>query len=472
MPPQLALSICTGFVVWLLFLDNKQSKDVSAAIWIPTIWLLIMASKPLALWFDVMAEDMQSGSPIDRNVFLILLTVGLIILAKKKFEWFNELRANPFLLLLLGYMFISILWSDIPMSSFKQWIRELIAVVMSFIIASEKKPQYAIQCIIRRLSYIVIPYSYLVIHYFPIYGREYNRWTGELMWCGVATQKNGLGLICLTAALYIIWSMTHKKDGYESTSTRYQKYLDVSILLLALWLMGGPQHNLTYSVTSNATLFLGIMTICYIRWLKKRNITIGSKTLLIIITIIIIYGTITPFIGRLALFDITTAVGRDATLTGRSEIWERLMPYAIDRIIMGHGYGGFWTDQMREKTASHAHNGYLDIILNMGILGIALFTLFILACCKRAYREIFINMDWGAYFIGYIVMAVFHNIAESSSVGLTGKLSAIILFMAVASTKENYMNREDSKASRARVIYRNKGADKKYIKNMMLYRNT
>ena len=76
-----------------------------------------------------------------------------------------------------------------------------------------------------------------------------------------------------------------------------------------------------------------------------------------------VYGTVTPFIGKLSLVDISSTFGRDETLTGRSEIWATLVPFAMKRPILGHGFGGFWTDARREIiAASHGHNGYLDAV--------------------------------------------------------------------------------------------------------------
>lgn len=55
MPPSLALLICVGFVLFLLRLE-RQSLGVSAALWIPTLWLLLTSSKPLAMWFSASQE--------------------------------------------------------------------------------------------------------------------------------------------------------------------------------------------------------------------------------------------------------------------------------------------------------------------------------------------------------------------------------------------------------------------------------
>jgi len=83
MLPILALLICTIFVLFMLRLERKQAPEVSLALWVPTIWILLIASKPLGVWFEA-GGDMESGSPLDRIIFLVILFLGLMILATRR----------------------------------------------------------------------------------------------------------------------------------------------------------------------------------------------------------------------------------------------------------------------------------------------------------------------------------------------------------------------------------------------------
>src|SRR6266403_3747336 len=113
MPPPLALLLCTIFVAFLLRLDRKQEFRVSHVLWVPTIWLCYIASKPLGIWFGSQG-DTESGSVLDRTFQIALFTVGWIILARRRFDWGRALKNQPWLLVLVSYMLISVLWSDIP----------------------------------------------------------------------------------------------------------------------------------------------------------------------------------------------------------------------------------------------------------------------------------------------------------------------------------------------------------------------
>jgi len=418
----------------MLRLERKQAPEVSLALWVPTIWILLIASKPLGVWFEA-GGDMESGSPLDRIIFLVILFLGLMILAKRRLNLSKFIRENIWLMILIGYMLVSIIWSDIPYISFKRWNRELIAIVMALIIFTEPMPRQALQSIFRRTTYILIPFSYFIIHYFPEYGREYNRWSGELSWIGVATQKNGLGRICLFAAFFLIWTFIRRRQGKYVPTTKYQTFSEVFMLILTFWLMGGPSHNLSYSVTSNIALIVGLTSLIGLFWMKERGIILGPSVLMVTTAFIIVYGSITPFVGKLSLMDVSSTFGRAESLTGRSDIWAALIPYAMQKPLLGYGYGGFWTNTMVEIFhVNHSHNGYMEIILNIGVLGLLLFGIFLISCNRKAQREMTRDYDWGCFFICFLLMSLVHNITECSIARFTGALSAFLLFITVSST--------------------------------------
>jgi O-antigen ligase len=76
------------------------------------------------------------------------------------------------------------------------------------------------------------------------------------------------------------------------------------------------------------------------------------------------------------------AVGRDASLTGRIPLWQTLWPFARQRLLLGWGYAGFFNADVKEMQyiwkiiewkAPNAHNGYLDIMLQIGVIGLGLY---------------------------------------------------------------------------------------------------
>lgn len=429
MSQTLALSFCIMFVIFMLWLDHKQSPQLSLTLWIPTIWLLLIGSKPLGIWFDSGGATVEEGSTLDRIFLTILLCVGLIILTKRRIRWKYLLQDNIWLLLLISYMFISIIWSDILFVSLKRWIKEFILIIMAFLAATEPDPRKALESIFRRTIYILIPFSYVLIHYFGQYGRIYVHREGILMWTGVTLHKNCLGQLCLFAVLFLIWEILRRLQGKSAPAVKYQTHIEALLIIVTFWLMGGPEHVFSYSTTSFVSLFLGLMILFSFFVMKQRAFSTFQRAFAVMIIFVIFYGTITPFIGNLSIIDISQWFGRSETLTGRSTIWALLVPLALEKFSLGYGYGGFWTTETRElSSVSQAHNGYLDTILNVGFLGLLLVTIFLFSTCRKAQRTSLQDSDWGALWLSYLLVIVVHNISESSIASFSNFLTALLVF--------------------------------------------
>jgi len=390
-----------------------------------------MATKPLGYWFGVKAD--AEGSPLDRAVLSGLLCLGLFMLGRRKLGWSRAIREHPWLMLLIGYMLASILWSDIPYISFKRWIRELLAVVMAFLILTERDPRQAVQSILRRTVYILIPFSALLIQYFPNYGRQYHRWSGELMWIGVTLQKNGLGRLCIISAFFLIWTLVRRSQGRDIPGGKFHTHADVFILIITLWLLKGPPGF--YPATATVALAVGLAMLFSLLWMKRHKIYLGTNTLMAIVVFVIGFGVVTPFVGGVRVAGVSSSLGRDETLTGRTDIWAALVPNVERQPILGCGFGGFWTPKNRDLyDIGEAHNGYLEVLLELGFGGILLFAMFLLSFCRGAQRELIYDFDWASLCICYLLMSLFHNVAESSINSFTSHLTAVNLFLAVSST--------------------------------------
>ncbi|MCZ7636123.1 MAG: hypothetical protein M5U12_08860 [Verrucomicrobia bacterium] len=171
MPPPLALLLCTSFVLFLLRIERRQAADagVTGAVWIPTLWMLLIASKPLGIWFGI-GGDAESGSSLDRVVLSGLGVAGVMVLARRHFDAVDALRQNQWLVALLVFMLLSTLWSDITFIAIKRWVRQALVVIMALLILSEPNPRLALESLLRRSIYILIPFSILLIKYYPALG--------------------------------------------------------------------------------------------------------------------------------------------------------------------------------------------------------------------------------------------------------------------------------------------------------------
>jgi O-antigen ligase len=117
--------------------------------------------------------------------------------------------------------------------------------------------------------------------------------------------------------------------------------------------------------------------------------------------------------------DLLKTMGRDPTLTGRTEIWHLVI--GMDRNpILGTGFESFWLGKRLEYIwniywwhPNEAHDGYLEVYLNLGWVGIAFLGMLIVSCylrvvaaCRRAPE--------GSLLLAYFVVTATYNLTEAA----------------------------------------------------------
>jgi len=197
----------------------------------------------------------------------------------------------------------------------------------------------------------------------------------------------------------------------------------------------GSAYSATALVSSAAALvvYLALQAVKKSGWRSVNNILIFAMIFLILL------GVLTFFTGGAAVGSFSTYLGRNRTLTDRTTIWAFLLPIALQKPIFGRGFEAIYTARARDTyrlgdfVITEAHNGYLDVMLGLGFVGIILTALFILSSCRKAHRVLSYNYEWGALWISFLVAALVHNISESSIQTFQSQLTAVILFFSVSS---------------------------------------
>lgn len=411
MPPNIALALCILLITYVFVLDFKQKSDLSSALWVPLIWMIISGSRPVSYWLSgesvVGTEiDYTAGDPISRVCLLILIFAGIFILSKRKIEWPEILKSNSWIITLYLYMAISIIWSDFPQVSFKRWIRAIGDIIMVLVVLTDHDPLEAIKRMFRRFAYVIIPFSIICNKYFPSIGVSYSS-SGIAMWSGVTTHKNALGLVSCVSASFFLWELMPPRR-------RDSLIIDIVLLAMSLYLLFSGKN---YSATAIVIFFIGIGTFIVLSKSKSNPEHLTRNLVLIILPFLFIitfaYEFIFPFI--------TSATGRDMTLTGRTDIWRELIPIGSLSSILGTGYGGFWignlTHDLWDKfggAPTQAHCGYLDVWLQLGWVGLTILVLLIFFTYKILIKDFKYNFEFCRLRITLFTMILIHNITETS----------------------------------------------------------
>jgi len=274
----------------------------------------------------------------------------------------------------------------------------------------------------------------------------YGRWSGAETWVGVTTQKNALGRLVLLAAFFLIWVLVTKYHRKFVTASKYQTHADVSVLILTLLLLSGPGGH--YSATAIVSLTAGLATFAGLLWMRKRHMILGPRVFPVILMIIIGIGILQPFMGGSSVVGAASTLGRNVTLTGRTDIWASLVPDVMKNPIQGVGFGGFWTRANREAhDIGEAHNGYLDVVLELGFLGVLFVVIFFLTSCRKAQKVMALDYELGSFWICFMLMVVIHNITESTINSFTTSLTSVVLFLTICGARAAETIREGVGAS-------------------------
>jgi len=132
-----------------------------------------------------------------------LLAIGILIL--RSFNWGDFVARNVALVAFVSFALVSVLWSDFPLVSFKRWFRDLGNYIVILVVLSDPRPLEAVHTLLRRLCYLLIPLSILLIKYYSYLGRAYSEWTGAAEYIGAMTSKNMLGVVCLISGIFFFW---------------------------------------------------------------------------------------------------------------------------------------------------------------------------------------------------------------------------------------------------------------------------
>jgi exopolysaccharide production protein ExoQ len=420
MPPTIAVGVWLVSLILLLCYDPARDPKTSAALWVPLIWFSFVGSRNPSQWLSsgiiiVQAQNMQEGNPVDRIIFSALIAFSIAILTTRSFPWARFLRQNVALVVLVAFELMSATWSDFPLISAKRWIRDLDNYLVVLVILSDPRPLQAVRSVLRRLSYLLVPLSILLIKYFPVMGKQYERFSGAASFVGAGTSKNMLGAICLVSGIFFFWDTMTRWPERKQRRTKRILLVNVVFLAMTMWLM-----RLAASTTSDVCLVLGcaVVAAAHTKIFRRRPRLLKALAPVAFgLYLIMFFGL--GMQGQLA-----SAVGKDPTLTDRTKIWAFVLSMHTNPLI-GTGYQTFWLGPRLVWfwTMAHlgglneAHNGYLELYLELGLIGDALLIVFLISSYRQICRRLSSHFALTVFGMAAWIMIVFYNMSEAAFEG-------------------------------------------------------
>jgi O-antigen ligase len=313
-----------------------------------------------------------------RLIWLPVYAVTLGLIATRA-RYLMRILPGVFMIgVLIGWCYVSHIWSLDGSVSTRRTIAVAFTSLFGLYLASRYEGRQLVQIIALSFALLTAG-SYFVCIFVPSLGVHNDINAGD--WKGLWYEKNQM------AAYMVLGFIATLASAYLSPERR-KAWIGLAVMIFLLVVMSRSKTSLMACLACVAAYPVilalqkgGVISIVFV-WLSASFALLG--------------GTLFMVAPEL-LFK---ALGKDPTLTGRTEIWASLMRLSDKHPWLGYGYKAFWLpDSVPAKVVrmeTHwdvpsAHNGWLDLLIQLGWVGVILFGACLLAgffCALFRYARV------------------------------------------------------------------------------------
>jgi len=371
--------------------------------------ILLISFRPFSM--PVAPDGPQAGDTVNQLGFGLVGAIALAALAM--FADPRKLMRLVSLgwLLMFGLLLASAFVSPDPGTAIRGVMLTLIGVLAIVAVLALPQDADGYSVMLLTVAFIVIVVSYAGVVLLPnlgTHGVDVSEPQNSFLWRGVFTHKNIAGPVM---ALFAFGGIYLWRRGWRVSGA--------VIALLALFFVAHTGSKTTVALVPFAMLLVIGPGVFGIRGLAP----------LMILAIQVVFALFT--IGTVLfepLHQIVLKFSVDPTFTGRTSIWAFAVEALHSRPWIGFGYESFWgTDRVKEaahpyyldwdvRGIVHGHNGYLDITLSMGLIGLicAIFVIIIMPLVNymrcRPTRE---NLLLADFFLMFVFFGTLNAMLES-----------------------------------------------------------
>ena len=392
----------------------------------------------------ILTQGASEGDGVDMASFnlsliakisLLIYFCAFLLLVLRWKKVINVATEGKFIWLYVIFVLISFFWSEAPDKTFRYGIYGIGSTITGLYFATRYSLKEQLNILAWTFATVVI-LSVVFAIVLPQYGLMGSIHEGAFR--GIFTHKNQFGMIIVLAAVIF-----------------FLKAIDGQPRSWIFWLLLGTSMTLTVlcrSTTSLANLILMLILCIAYRVFRWRYEILVSTILAVLIIGIGGLLYFFNFIGTDAFFE---AIGKDPTLSSRTEIWSQVWEAIQLKPLIGYGSAAFWDGltgpskyvelAVRAKVA-YAHNGFLDILLGTGFIGLSLFLIsYLFSIVKSLFllrTSNTVESFWPLLFLTYIILT---NVSEGTLAALDNifwLLYATITFSLIAAQKNQYLDND------------------------------
>jgi exopolysaccharide production protein ExoQ len=402
---------------------RRQRRPI--AITLAIVFLLAFTIAPENFDYSTFAPDSgvtdatrlampTEGSAFSRTMWLALLALGVgVPLARWGRARKLLSKVNPFLLLFFALAAVSTVWSIEPGVTFRRFVRAFTIAADFFAFVLIAGQAVTFQSVLRTVYTVVVVGSIVFVLAEPTWAIEQSNQL-ELVgaWRGLTTQKNGLGSIA--AVCMILWL-------HAALSKQRHWFPALLGAALAAVCLVKSRSSTSIMAGAFATLLLFFLLKSPLTLRRYMPYLIGLFVAALLTYSLAVLNLI-PGSGML-LGPIASLTGKDLTFSGRTAIWNIINENIARSPLVGSGYGAYWTQQPESPSMAmlqrlyfyptEGHNGYLDVINDLGVLGALCLLAFLLMYLRQGLSLYKTHRVQGALFLTLLFEQLVANLSES-----------------------------------------------------------
>lgn len=418
------------------------------------MWLLLLIMiVPQGFNYDLTVTP-SSSDLLSKIVWMVLLGGGFVVIFQNIPRLLGLVKwINPFLLAYLALALTSVLWSIEPSFTLRRVLRagSALLVCIAFCVAGwdPSRPQK----ILRSILDFVMLASIIFVIVDPI-DATHQSLQPELLnaWHGITIGKNILGpLATISILLWLQAWMTREVLALRAT---------IGIAMAGLCLVMCRSATSLLAAAFSIIFFL-ILVRSPTTLKRSMPYLVGLFAAAVLIYALAVLGLIDGL--DIVLRPISMLTGKDMTFTGRTAIWDVLKENIAHHPWLGNGYGAYWIGPVATSPSyemltrlyfypTEGHNGYLDVINDLGWVGALCLLGFFIAYLRQALALMRTDRSKGALYLALIFRGFLADMSESHWMLSTSVDYVIMTFMTVNLGRHSlqvYLDRRQAKQAPA-----------------------
>lgn len=411
--------------------DDRFAWPLMLATWL----LVLLMVAPDGFDYRSLTTDAAptSGSAMSRLLWLSLLGFGaVIVIWRAGLSWLLLRWLNPFLIAFVILATASVLWSIEPGITLRRMIRVgaimLCALAVVLVAWHPRRFQQLLRPIITALLFGSLLFG-LAMPHLGIHSESASELVGA--WRGLTNHKNSLGALACIGV--ILWLHAWLAREVRALPALLGGAIAVACLLLS--------RSSTSLITAVFTATLLLMLLRVPQNLRRYMPFLTFTFVVLLLTYSLAVLRLVPGLDVL-LTPITTLTGKDLSFTGRTEIWEIMAEHIALHPWLGSGYGAYWTGPIEGRPSfefvrlmhfypGSAHNGYLEIVNDLGFAGLLVLVGYLLVQVAQSLQLLTIDRSQGALYLALFFQQAVTNLSESHWLSV---MSLGVVVMALSTT--------------------------------------